>query len=322
MNWMFRLAQEPGRSPAIPALAYKIKGFILGEMDAWLENKRGEKFPILGSCAIGRLPENQIVLDDVQVSRRHALIHAHGGSLHWLMDFGSSNGVLLNGQRVREPIRLKDRDRVKVSSHEFTFREHRAASKAARKPDVTTERVGETFTATGHGIIVLTGKGEVQCISELAQKWLKNYFANAQSNGSLPKELQRWIGRQNPSTKQPVSIPLHPETLFVTHGDHRLVVRLAENNSEQRILLLTEEQPVFTPALLETLGLTHRESEVLHWVAEGKSNPEIGIILDLSPRTVSKHLENIFQKLGVESRTAALLYVVETLGKTVISGPP
>ena len=96
---------------------------------------------------------------------------------------------------------------------------------------------------------------------------------------------------------------------------HRLVVRIAENNSEQRILLLTEEQPVFAPALLETLGLTHRESEVLHWVAEGKSNPEIGIILDLSPRTVSKHLENIFQKLGVESRTAALLYVMETLGK-------
>ena len=73
---------------------------------------------------------------------------------------------------------------------------------------------------------------------------------------------------------------------------------------------------MFTPALLETLGLTRHESEVLRWVAEGKSNPEIGIILGLSPRTVSKHLENIFQKLGVESRTAALLYVVETLGKT------
>ena len=291
-------------------------------MEAWLESKGGGSFSILGSCAIGRSRENQIVLDDVRVSRRHALIHAHGSSIHWLMDFGSSNGVLLNGHRVREPVQLKDRDRLKVIGHEFTFREHRAASKAARKPDVTTERIGENFTATGHGIIVLTGKGEVQCISELAQKWLKNYFANAQSNGSLPKELNRWIERQNPSAKQPVSIPLHPETLFVPHGDHRLVVRLAENNSNQRILLLTEEQPVFAPALIETLGLTHRESEVLHWVAEGKSNPEIGIILDLSPRTVGKHLENVFQKLGVESRTAAMLYVLETLGKTVVSIPP
>lgn len=284
-------------------------------MDAWLESKEGERFPICGSCAIGRLPENQIVLDDARVSRRHALIHAPGGSLHWLMDFGSSNGIHLNGQRVREPIQLKDRDRVKVSSHEFVFRERRAAVKPVLKPDVTTECVGEKFTATGHGIIVLASNGEVQCISELAQNWLKNYFANGQASGSLPKELQRWIERQNLSTKQPVSIPLHPETLFVPQGDHRLVVRIAENNSEQRILLLTEEQPVFTPALLETLGLTHRESEVLHWVAEGKSNPEIGIILDLSPRTVGKHLENIFKKLGVESRTAALLYVMETLGK-------
>jgi DNA-binding CsgD family transcriptional regulator len=128
--------------------------------------------------------------------------------------------------------------------------------------------------------------------------------------------LQHWIERQNPAAKQVASIPVFPETLFVPQENRRLVVRIAENTSEQRILLLTEEQPVFTPALLETLGLTHRESEVLRWVAEGKSNPEIGIILDLSPRTVSKHLENIFQKLGVESRTAALLYVVETLGKT------
>ena len=112
------------------------------------------------------------------------------------------------------------------------------------------------------------------------------------------------------------SAPPFPKTLHVPLENRRLVVRLAENTSEQRILLLSEEQPVFTPALLETLGLTRRESEVLRWVAEGKSNPEIGIILDLSPRTVGKHLENIFQKIGVESRTAALLYLVETLGNT------
>ncbi len=56
---------------------------------------------------------------------------------------------------------------------------------------------------------------------------------------------------------------------------------------------------------LERLGLTPREAEVLAWVAEGKSNGVIGVILGISPRTVQKHLERTFTKLGVETRTAA-----------------
>lgn len=56
---------------------------------------------------------------------------------------------------------------------------------------------------------------------------------------------------------------------------------------------------------LADLGLTAREAEVLVWVAEGKSNGAIGLILGISARTVQKHLERTFHKLGVESRTAA-----------------
>lgn len=56
---------------------------------------------------------------------------------------------------------------------------------------------------------------------------------------------------------------------------------------------------------LEPYGLTPREIEVLAWVHEGKTNAEISVILGTRPRTVAKHLERIFQKLGVETRTAA-----------------
>jgi DNA-binding CsgD family transcriptional regulator len=52
-------------------------------------------------------------------------------------------------------------------------------------------------------------------------------------------------------------------------------------------------------------GLTPREAEVLGWVARGKTNVEIGAVLFISPLTVRKHLENIFEKLGVRTRTAA-----------------
>jgi len=58
-------------------------------------------------------------------------------------------------------------------------------------------------------------------------------------------------------------------------------------------------------ALSQSLRLTARESEVLYWVVKGKINRDIGDILGTSPMTVKKHLERVFAKLGVETRTAA-----------------
>ena len=52
-------------------------------------------------------------------------------------------------------------------------------------------------------------------------------------------------------------------------------------------------------------GLTARELEVLHLIAEGRSNRDIAEVLVLSPRTVKRHVEDIFDKLGVSSRAAA-----------------
>ena len=60
--------------------------------------------------------------------------------------------------------------------------------------------------------------------------------------------------------------------------------------------------------------LTEREAEVLLWIARGKSNRDIAEILSLSPRTVNKHLEQIYAKLGVENRTSAAALAVRTLG--------
>lgn len=60
-----------------------------------------------------------------------------------------------------------------------------------------------------------------------------------------------------------------------------------------------------THILRKAFDLTEREAEVLLWIANGKSNKEIAAILDMSPRTVNKHLDRIFGKLGVENRTSA-----------------
>ena len=53
------------------------------------------------------------------------------------------------------------------------------------------------------------------------------------------------------------------------------------------------------------IGLTRREAEVLLWIARGQSNAEIAASLRISPRTVKKHLEHVFNKLGVKTRLAA-----------------
>jgi DNA-binding NarL/FixJ family response regulator len=84
-------------------------------------------------------------------------------------------------------------------------------------------------------------------------------------------------------------------------GDEYLV-RLSETREPEELRLLQERH-----------GLTAREAEVLLWISRGKANREISEILGISPRTVNKHLEQVFEKLGVENRASAAASAVATL---------
>lgn len=95
----------------------------------------------------------------------------------------------------------------------------------------------------------------------------------------------------------------------------RLRIRLLTSpNDKQHLLLLEEPTTQFTPATLVVLGLSQREAEILYWLRQGETNPEMGIILSLSARTVQAHVLRIYQKLGVETRAAATMHVLEVLG--------
>jgi DNA-binding CsgD family transcriptional regulator len=94
---------------------------------------------------------------------------------------------------------------------------------------------------------------------------------------------------------------LRKEEWIVGRQGRALHVRLIEDN--RRLWFVLDERSPSPP--LHAHGLTKRESEVLQWLAAGKSNKDIGTILAISPRTVEKHVERIFQYLGVETRTAA-----------------
>jgi DNA-binding NarL/FixJ family response regulator len=99
--------------------------------------------------------------------------------------------------------------------------------------------------------------------------------------------------------------PLDAEDLIAA-----IETRLARHYAVQA----TGAAPDFSSATpLETLGLTQREAEVLLWVAQGKSNSDVATILAIAEKTVKIHLGHIFEKLNVETRTAAALIAIETL---------
>ncbi len=97
-------------------------------------------------------------------------------------------------------------------------------------------------------------------------------------------------------------------------SDSLVVRRFAEaGGTDLQLLVLEEPGAPPGPKALMTLGLTAREAEVLYWIAQGKSNPDIATILGANVRTVHKHVEHIFQKLGLETRNAAMLAALEVL---------
>ncbi len=88
----------------------------------------------------------------------------------------------------------------------------------------------------------------------------------------------------------------------------------ARSGPDEQLLRLVAEQSGSDEILLrERLSLTSREAEVLLWLSRGKSNRDIAEILGLSPRTVNKHLEQMFEKLGVENRASATALALRIL---------
>ena len=95
--------------------------------------------------------------------------------------------------------------------------------------------------------------------------------------------------------------------------------RLNEERLRSELAKVSFQPDFSSPApLVEKLGLTDREAETLLWVAQGKSNADIAAILGNSEKTVKKCMGHIFEKLGLESRTAAALRAVEVLSAPAI----
>ncbi len=154
-------------------------------------------------------------------------------------------------------------------------------------------------------MIILNGKRRVRWMTEPARHCVAEFFGDLpQRANRLPAPLERWV-KQRSLTRHNKGPAFRSSTAIKRNGE-RLVVRLVTDKREGiHLVRLEKQRRAFSAGSLERLGLSRRETEVLLCVAQGKTNIETGGILDLSPFTVRKHLERIYQKLGVKTRTAA-----------------
>ncbi len=161
--------------------------------------------------------------------------------------------------------------------------------------------------------VAVDAAGGIVWLTPAAREWLAD-FSELQgmpqaADDMLPESLhgwfQRWLrqsGRNDSETESDAHRLAPGFTLRVG----------ACQNPDEYLLLLQREDAQWTPETLrDKLKLTFREAEILMWIARGKTNKEIGIILTTSPRTVNKHLEHIFEKLGVSTRAAAVAMVLQ-----------
>jgi DNA-binding CsgD family transcriptional regulator len=179
------------------------------------------------------------------------------------------------------------------------------------------ELVRQGMEELQQGVIVLTREGRVQTMTTRARQWVGEYFGRAPGGrGRLPETLQRWLRQQQALRAGTDEVPAPRKPLVVEREGKRLTVRLLAE-AEQSLLVIEEQQTELPAASLESLGLSRRQTEVLAWVAQGRSNYAIGVVLGISELTVKKHLEHIYAKLGVWSRTeaAARTFAVLTAGR-------
>ncbi|WP_061020603.1 response regulator [Bradyrhizobium sp. CCH5-F6] len=163
-----------------------------------------------------------------------------------------------------------------------------------------TQSARAALDVSGRFLFAVNREGNVLWATPQAQKLLSDHHGAQADDFVLPPPLLQWLEQakaKGSSKSQGASLPDNPQLRLFYMGE------TAPN--EFLLRLSRESGTALPPEFTSELGLTTREGEVLAWLSKGKTNRDIAQILGLSPRTVDKHLEQIYAKLGVENRTAA-----------------
>lgn len=166
--------------------------------------------------------------------------------------------------------------------------------------------------ATGRLMMATDGEGRLRWCTPLAERVIARVAPDwDRREAVLPQVLragvQRLLGQADAGgATLRIDQPQGAIELVVIgqlRGDE-VLIRLNELNPQKDVMQLQSG-----------LNITQREAEVLLWVSYGKSNSDISDVLTISPRTVQKHLEHIYEKIGVETRASAAAIAIKVIGR-------
>jgi DNA-binding response OmpR family regulator/DNA-binding CsgD family transcriptional regulator len=184
---------------------------------------------------------------------------------------------------------------------------HLQGARRARQDARQAGQARNALDAFGYAsITVRLPEGRLIWQTALARDLLQRYCETRAPE--TPPAVLEWLRRHTPDARQR---GIEPPALSIAQGAGSLTLRLHQQTSsdddgdEWMIIMREVSDTGVIEAMSLSLKLTAREAEVLYWVVKGKTNKDIGEILGSSPATAKKHLERVYVKLGVETRTAA-----------------
>ncbi|WGT66231.1 response regulator transcription factor [Variovorax paradoxus] len=184
---------------------------------------------------------------------------------------------------------------------------HLQGARRARQDARQAGQARNALDAFGYAsITVRLPEGRLIWQTALARDLLQRYCDTRAPE--TPPAILEWLRRHAPDARQQ---GIEPPALSIAQGASSLSLRLHrqtgqdDDGDEWMIVMREISDTGVIEAMSLSLKLTAREAEVLYWVVKGKTNKDIGEILGSSPATAKKHLERVYVKLGVETRTAA-----------------
>lgn len=173
-------------------------------------------------------------------------------------------------------------------------------------------RVENALNNSPFSALAIDSSGNITWLTPGGIRWLDEFLQKYALTGKnevgspLPKPILEWV-------KQRLELGDKSESFESYRAGVGFLAKITPCQSTGEYLLVLEKHSGEWDLDLvrNSLGLTVREAEILMWISRGKTNKEVGIILGTSPRTINKHLEHIFEKLGVVTRAAAVSIVLQ-----------
>ena len=190
---------------------------------------------------------------------------------------------------------------INVDELRARIRVHLANARRAQSARIALDAAGRHLVAFGVDAALLWATPQ-------ANKLLERFGVDANRQADMSGGFLNWRrdhGDAAPGSGFDLALAGAPMLQFAFLG--------VVGGDEYLFRLTRAQQEGQEDSLRQHFGLTQRESEVLLWIARGKSNRDIGEILGLSPRTVNKHLEQVYAKLGVENRASAAIKAIQAM---------